>query len=351
MGHHAQDVAVGAANASDIFERSVGICFLGDLAIWAGITEDDAIVAFEFGERYLVAKVIAFHVADGDGQHFTFLAGIRERRVVVFHSYLYRLANILQSDVAHEGAGEKPGFTQNLEAVADAEDEAAGVGELAHGFHDGRELGDGAGAEVVAIGEAPGNDDGIAVLEIVRVVPEESYGLFGDVLDAPESIVIAVGTGENYDAEFHISLELRVASRRRAGCTALHWLAIEASVKKKVQVGSGAVERDSRPRRGITRLLRSGSVAVKVLELTAAFGTFTLCSQLHLFRRDLCLWLDWLVGYSASMPAGSTDWREAEPGCHPGGGRADERRHRRRDSCCRSNSRGYTWATGRTSTG
>jgi hypothetical protein len=34
-------------------------------------------------------------------------------------------------------------------------------------------------------------------------VPEKSYGLPGNVLDRPESIVVAVGTGEDYDAKFH----------------------------------------------------------------------------------------------------------------------------------------------------
>jgi hypothetical protein len=34
-------------------------------------------------------------------------------------------------------------------------------------------------------------------------VPEESDGLLGHLLDGPEGIVIAVGTGEDYDAEFH----------------------------------------------------------------------------------------------------------------------------------------------------
>jgi hypothetical protein len=37
----------------------------------------------------------------------------------------------------------------------------------------------------------------------VRVVPEESYGLLGDLLDGPESIVIAVRSGKNNDAKFH----------------------------------------------------------------------------------------------------------------------------------------------------
>jgi hypothetical protein len=37
-------------------------------------------------------------------------------------------------------------------------------------------------------------------------VPEESDGLLSNLLDRPEGIVIAVGTGKDDDAEFHLSL-------------------------------------------------------------------------------------------------------------------------------------------------
>ncbi len=177
MGHHAQHVASGAADAGDIFERSVGIRFPCDFALRVRVAEDDAIVAVQFGERCVIAKIIAFHVADGDGQHFALAARVRERGLVVFDSHLHGLADIFQSDVAHQRSGQQSRLAQNLEAVADAKDQSAAVGEFADGFHHGGELRDGAGAEVVAEGETSGNDDGVAVLEVVRVVPEESYGL------------------------------------------------------------------------------------------------------------------------------------------------------------------------------
>jgi hypothetical protein len=34
-------------------------------------------------------------------------------------------------------------------------------------------------------------------------VPEKSHGLFGDVLDGPVGVVIAVRAGEDDDSEFH----------------------------------------------------------------------------------------------------------------------------------------------------
>src|SRR6266446_9945197 len=192
MGHHSQYIASGTADAGDIFERSVGIRLLCDFALRVRVPADDAVVALQFGERRLIAKIIAFHVADGDGQYLAFAARVRKRGLVVFDSHLHRFADIFQSDVAHQRSGQQSRLTQNLEAVADAEDQSAAVGELTDRFHHGRELSDGASAEVVAEGEASGDDDGVAVLEVVRVMPEESYGLPGNLLDGPEGIVIAV---------------------------------------------------------------------------------------------------------------------------------------------------------------
>jgi hypothetical protein len=112
-------------------------------------------------------------------------------------------ADVLLSGVAHERAGEQAGLTEDLEAVADAEDEAAVRSEFLDGLHDGREAGDGAGAEIVSVGEAAGDEDGVAPFEVVRRVPEEGDGLACDFGDDVVGVVIAVGAGKDEDAELH----------------------------------------------------------------------------------------------------------------------------------------------------
>ena len=90
-----------------------------------------------------------------------------------------------------------------LEAVADAEHEPAIGGELADSRHDRRELGDGPATEVVAVGEAAGEDDGIDARERGGIVPDELGGLPEVMRDRVEGIVVAVATGEDNDAKFH----------------------------------------------------------------------------------------------------------------------------------------------------
>ena len=99
--------------------------------------------------------------------------------------------------------GSRPRFHQDLESVADAQHQSSIGGEFADCRHDGRELGDGAAAQVIAVGEAAGEDHGIDIAERGRVVPDEFRGLSKIVSDRVKSIVIAVASRKNNDAKFH----------------------------------------------------------------------------------------------------------------------------------------------------
>ena len=102
------------------------------------------------------------------------------------------LADVLLAGVAHERAGQKAGFAEDLEAVADAEDEAVVGGELLDRLHDGGKAGDGSGAEVIAVGKTAGNEDGVAALKVGGGVPEKGDGFAGDGGDDVVGIVVAV---------------------------------------------------------------------------------------------------------------------------------------------------------------
>ncbi len=82
-------------------------------------------------------------------------------------------ADELEAAIAEQRAGQQAGFHQNLEAVADAQHQPAGGGELLDRLHHRRELGDGAAAQVIAVGEAAGQNDGIHVAERRGIVPDE----------------------------------------------------------------------------------------------------------------------------------------------------------------------------------
>ena len=112
-------------------------------------------------------------------------------------------ADEAQAAVAHHGAGEQASFAENLEAVANAENETAAVGEFLDRLHHRREARDGAGAQIIAVGKSAGQDNDVAVREVLRLVPDECDGLLEDVSDGVKGVVVAVGRGKNNDSEFH----------------------------------------------------------------------------------------------------------------------------------------------------
>jgi hypothetical protein len=203
MGHEAGDVAFAIADASDVVCGTVGIAGVVVFAVGRGVAEQDLVIFFESGEHGFIAIVIAVAVGDGEFEDLAFLRGVGEGGVGVFYADMHVAADEAEAGVAHHGAGEEASFEEDLETVADAEDEAAGLGEFGDGVHDGRKAGDGAGAEIVAVGEAAGEDDGVAIVEVFGLVPDEFDGLFEDVTDGVEGVVIAVGPGKDYDSEFH----------------------------------------------------------------------------------------------------------------------------------------------------
>ena len=167
------------------------------------VAEGDAVVALEGCERRFVTEVVAFHVTDGDLEHLASGQCAGEGRVGRLGAQMHLLADVFESGIAHEGTWQQAGFAEDLEAVADAEHEATGSGKALHGLHDRREVRDGTGAQVVAIGETAGDQDGIATFQVFGLMPEHGDRLVRNLLDDVVGVVVAVGAREDEDAEFH----------------------------------------------------------------------------------------------------------------------------------------------------
>jgi hypothetical protein len=90
-----------------------------------------------------------------------------------------------------------------LESITDAEDDATRAREFFNAAHDGRKTGDGSAAKVVAVRESTGKDDDVRAGEIGGLVPDKFRLLAENVMGDVESVIITIGAGKNYDAEFH----------------------------------------------------------------------------------------------------------------------------------------------------
>ena len=157
MGHHAEHVAAFAEHAGDVFERAVGVGVRRDLARGSGVAEGDAILALSVAQHCRRRRSSCLPCGRwASGAPRPWSARVVKGESVVSVAQMDLLADVLEAGVAHQRAGQQAGLAEDLEAVADAHHEAAGVGKPAYRLHDWREARDGAGAQVVAVGEAAG---------------------------------------------------------------------------------------------------------------------------------------------------------------------------------------------------
>src|SRR5690606_134394 len=92
---------------------------------------------------------------------------------------------------------------KDLKPIADPDDDAAGIPERLHLSHDGAEARDGTCAQVVAVAEAPGEENDLDVLEVVVAVPEVDGLGAQDLPGRAIAVVVAVGSGEGDHADLH----------------------------------------------------------------------------------------------------------------------------------------------------
>ena len=201
VGHQAEDVTGTIGDAGDVTLRTVGIRGGRVAALQIAVGEEDLFVEEQIVERRVIGDVMTFAVGDGEMQDLAGQVFAGEAAGWAFHANRNGFATEMKAAVADEDAGEKSRFTKNLEAVADAEDGLALLGGLLDRLHDGREPGDGPAAEIIAIGEPPGQNNEIIAGQRGVLVPDVVGGNteFGEGEDA---VLVAVGAGEADDGSF-----------------------------------------------------------------------------------------------------------------------------------------------------
>ena len=123
-----------------------------------------------------------------------------EGRCFGLHPQPGRLTAELQAGVAQQGAREHARLAQDLETVADPQDQSACQGMLAYRLHQRREPGDRATAQVVAVGEATWQNDDVGPLQVAIGVPEP-HRLPARQIRRMGAVTIAPGAREDGDPE------------------------------------------------------------------------------------------------------------------------------------------------------
>ena len=97
-------------------------------------------------------------------------------------------------------------FAQNLEPVADADDQSAIFRVFDYRLHRRREPRDCAGAQIIAVAETAGHDDAIHVAERVVLVPDIARRLTKHVGQHMVGVLIAIAAGKLDDSKLHTFL-------------------------------------------------------------------------------------------------------------------------------------------------
>ena len=138
---------------------------------------------------------------DDDAQHVAGVGRLGEGRAGVLDAQVDVAADELEADVADERAGQQVGFGQDLKAVADAHDEAAVGGEVGDRGHDRAEARDRPAAQVVAVGEAARDDDGVDAAQVGVFVPQPDRFGAGEGGDGVGGVVVGVDAGKDADPD------------------------------------------------------------------------------------------------------------------------------------------------------
>ena len=102
------------------------------------------------------------------------------------------------------------GLAEDLEAVADPQHQAPAGGELDHRVHRRREAGDGAGPEVVAVGEPARDDHRVGSPEVALGVPHQLR--LADQAGGMHGVPVIAGAGELDNRELHLVRQAGVSS-------------------------------------------------------------------------------------------------------------------------------------------
>src|SRR5262249_32676840 len=96
-------------------------------------------LTLKLGHRRFVAEIIALSVGHGDAQDLPVLIAVGERRVGALDADVDVLTDELQIAITQQRARQQAGLAQDLEAVANAQNNAAVAGEILDSPHYRRE--------------------------------------------------------------------------------------------------------------------------------------------------------------------------------------------------------------------
>ncbi len=140
---------------------------------------------------------------DRNLQHLAGLGRGGERRVRGFHANVHLLADESHSGIALQHAGQQTRLAENLETVANAEDQAPAAREFFHRAHHRRKPRNRARAQVIAVGKSAGQQDRVKPVHFFGLMPQEFNRLVENFAERVLGVVVAIRARKHDHTEFH----------------------------------------------------------------------------------------------------------------------------------------------------
>src|SRR6266478_2714851 len=203
MRHQAGHVALVIADSRNVGCRTVGIpgCVIRSLR--RRVAKNQLPIFLEVRKCCVVASVIPVAMRDRNLENLALGGGVRKRRIRLLHPDVDVAADEPQAAVAHHRARQQTRLQQNLKPVADPQHHPTAFRKLADRFHYRRKSRNRACAQIVPIGEPARQNNGVAIGQVLRLVPDELHRSLEDVADGVKRVVIAVGARKDNYSKFH----------------------------------------------------------------------------------------------------------------------------------------------------
>jgi len=145
-------------------------------------------------------------VRDGDLQHISWLEQMGERRRIILYPEMNPLATVLEMVILQQCPGKETGFTQNLEAVADTNNQFTPLRKILHRSHHRGKPGYSSCPKIITIGKASRKDNTVVSRKVSLLMPDIADFLPQNILQSIIAVSVTPGTRKDNNAKFHINL-------------------------------------------------------------------------------------------------------------------------------------------------
>src|SRR6478752_4287817 len=111
----------------------------------------------------------------------------------------------MELSIPNQRPGKQPDLAQNLEAVARPNHELPLPRLLYHAGHDRRKSGNGAAAEIIAVGKTARQHNRVESVERPVLVPDVFGSDAGNSVQCSQTILVAIRSGKLDHCEFHFT--------------------------------------------------------------------------------------------------------------------------------------------------